>query len=53
MKEKSNLYMFKGEGAETASAFNVRQAKDIPEPGGGKIELSVCRNAVRWLRWAG
>lgn len=38
MKEKSSPYMFKGEGAATGSAFNVRQAKDIPEPDREKIE---------------
>lgn len=37
MKGKSNLYMLKGEGAATESAFGIRQANDIPEPGGGKI----------------
>ncbi len=33
--------MFKGEGAATASAFNIRQVKDIPEPDRGKFEAVV------------
>ncbi len=43
MKEKSSPYMFKGEGAATESAFNVRQAKDIPEPDRGKIAAVLGR----------
>ncbi|HEX2946613.1 MAG TPA: hypothetical protein VHT96_11735 [Clostridia bacterium] len=41
MKENSILYMFKGEGAATESAFNIRREKDIPEPDRGKLTADV------------